>query len=66
MYYGPDTEAACNAALGLQLTRDLLADLDPVRTEQALERLRALFAARESADGVWLDSHAWLITAVRE
>ena len=66
VYYGPDVEAACNAALGLRLTQDLLADLDEVRTEQALQRLRARFGTRHTADGVWLDSRAWIITAHRQ
>lgn len=65
VYYGPDSDAACDAAYALQTTQDLLTGLDPAQTEQALERLRAAVATRETADGVWFDSRAWLVTARR-
>jgi hypothetical protein len=29
----------------------------------ALDRLHAVMAANATADGVWFDSHAWLISA---
>jgi len=63
VYYGPDTEAALNAARSLRLTQDLLAGLDPAETEHALDRLEAAFATRHTSDGVWLDSRAWIIAA---
>lgn len=63
VYYGPDVEAAYNAARRLQLAQDLLAGLTPAETDEALDRLRATFAARRTADGVWLDSRAWIISA---
>lgn len=65
VYYGPDTVAACQAALSLQTNKDLLARLDPVRSERALERLRDVLHARRTAEGVWFDSRAWIITARR-
>jgi hypothetical protein len=30
-----------------------------------MERLRELLAAHRQADGVWLDSRAWIVTARR-
>ncbi len=65
VYYGPDAEAACDAALGLRVTQELLGRLDPVHTEQALQRLITSLAAHQNADGVWFDSRAWMITAHR-
>ena len=65
VYYGPDTAKACHAVLGLQMTKDLLAELDASRAERALDRLRALLAAHNTGDGVWFDSCAWLIIARR-
>lgn len=63
--YGPDTAAALDAVLTLQMTKDLLAPLDAARTEHALSQLGAALAAHESRSGVLFDSHAWLITARR-
>lgn len=65
VYYGPDAEAAVDAALSLWLARDLLADLDRARSERALKRLLDEVAAHQSPDGVWFDSRAWIITARR-
>jgi ubiquinone/menaquinone biosynthesis C-methylase UbiE len=66
VYYGSDAEAACDAARSLQLTQNLLADLNPAETEQALHRLHDTFAAHHTTDGIWLDTRAWLITAHRQ
>ncbi|HET6295217.1 MAG TPA: methyltransferase domain-containing protein [Kribbella sp.] len=63
VYYGPDAEAALNAARSLMVTKDLLADLDPAQTEDALQRLRATLTTHHTADGIWFDSRAWIITA---
>ncbi len=65
VYYGPDADAACKAALSLRVTQDLLAGLDPTETEPALQRLVADLAAHQQTDGVWFDSRAWIITAHR-
>ncbi|HKA67836.1 MAG TPA: methyltransferase domain-containing protein [Actinomycetes bacterium] len=65
VYYGPDAEAACSAVLRLQSTRDLLAGLDRTQTDHALQRLRAILAGYQTADGIWFDSRAWIITAHR-
>ncbi|WP_329478233.1 methyltransferase domain-containing protein [Kribbella sp. NBC_01484] len=65
VYYGPDADAACDAVRSLWLTRHLLAEIGPARAEQALDRLRASLASRQTADGVWFDSRAWIVTARR-
>ncbi|PXX71226.1 methyltransferase family protein [Nocardia tenerifensis] len=65
IYYGPDPDAGVDAVLPLRMTNDALARLGPGETERALERLRAVMAAHCSADGVWFDSCAWLVTATR-
>ena len=66
VYYGPNTEAAYNALRSLRMTPDLLADLDPGQTEHAVQRLLDTLTAHQTADGVWFDSRAWLITAKRQ
>ena len=63
VYYGPDAGAARDAALSLLVTQDHHAD--PDEADHARRRLDAAYAAHETADGVWLDSRAWLITAHR-
>jgi SAM-dependent methyltransferase len=66
VYYGPDTEAACSAVLSLQSAREMLADLNPTQTEHALQRLRDILATYHTADGIWFDSRAWIITGHRQ
>jgi SAM-dependent methyltransferase len=63
VHYGSDAGAASDAVLGLRHARDLLASLDAPTAEHALDRLRAMLAARDSGDGVHFDSRAWIITA---
>jgi len=63
VYYGPDAGAARDAALSLLVTQDHHAD--PDEADHARRRLDAAYAAHETADGVWLDSRAWLITSCR-
>jgi hypothetical protein len=65
VYYGPDAATALRAMLSLQMTKDLFAPLDAVRTEYALGQLRAALATHQSSGGVVFDSRAWLITAHR-
>ncbi len=66
VYYGPDAEAACNAILSLQSTRDVLQDLGSTHTEHALQRLRDILATYHTTGGIWFDSRAWIITAHRQ
>jgi SAM-dependent methyltransferase len=65
VYYGPDPGAVCAAIRSLNMARDLLEGLDPGQTDQAFQRLTDVLAARQTADGIWFDSRAWIITAVR-
>ena len=65
VWYGENAATAYEFTVGLRSTRDLLADLEPVETEPALARLRAVMAEHETFDGVVFDSRAWIITAVR-
>ena len=62
VYYGPNAEAACDAARSLRLTQGLA----PAQAEHALQRLLAILATRQTADGVWFDSRAWIITTYRQ
>jgi SAM-dependent methyltransferase len=62
IYYGADPDAAVDSVRALRMVSD---QVDATETEQALGRLRSLMAAHHTADGVWFDSCAWLITAVR-
>jgi SAM-dependent methyltransferase len=63
VHWGPDAGAALEAALRLKHVGDLLAvSADRPR---ALERLRALLEAHATADGVQLESRAWIITSRR-
>jgi ubiquinone/menaquinone biosynthesis C-methylase UbiE len=61
--YGPDSAVAFDVVSGMRSTVDLLAGLDAGEAGRALERLRAMLAARETADGVSFDSRTWIITA---
>ncbi len=65
LYYGPDTASALDAVLKLKMTKDPLARLDAARTESALDRLRTTLAAHDTGRGVYFDSHAWIVTALR-
>ncbi|MEU4805735.1 methyltransferase domain-containing protein [Actinosynnema sp. NPDC023587] len=65
VYYGANPDAAVDAVLVLRMASELLAGLDADETERALDRLRSSMAAHNTTDGVWFDSHAWLITARR-
>jgi SAM-dependent methyltransferase len=66
VYYGPDPDAVCEAIRNLHMARDLLEGLDPDQTDQAFRRLLDVLAARQTADGIWFDSRAWIITAERQ
>jgi len=64
-HYGPDVDAAVAFAREIGVLRALLADLDDDDTARALDALRGAMARRQSADGVTLDSRAWIVTAFR-
>ncbi|MDX6226138.1 MAG: hypothetical protein QOE64_2514 [Frankiales bacterium] len=63
LVFGRDADEAYAFLLGL--SGWMIADLDEDARRAAEERLRAMLAAHETADGVQLDSAAWLITARR-
>jgi SAM-dependent methyltransferase len=63
VFYGPDADAAYTAVLTLRAAGDRLATLTGADLHHARDRLRATLAARETRDGVWFDSRAWLVTA---
>ena len=65
VYYGSDAEAAYRAVLSLWATGGSLADLDTTQSERAFQRLRTMLATYQTADGIWFDSRAWIITAHR-
>jgi SAM-dependent methyltransferase len=65
IYYGPDASSALDALSGLGMAEDLVADLDAAERARARERLLLLLDAHDTGEGVWFDSRAWLITAVR-
>jgi SAM-dependent methyltransferase len=65
VYYGQDVDAALAWAGGFLSSKRALARLDPPSAEKALGRLREALAERLSADGVWFDGRAWIVTARR-
>ncbi|WP_206055086.1 class I SAM-dependent methyltransferase [Nocardia sp. CS682] len=65
IYYGADPDAGVDAVRVLHMTTDLLSRLDADETQRALDRLRTTMAEHHTADGVWFDSRAWLVTAHR-
>jgi hypothetical protein len=65
VFYGRNSEIACDFALGFPSTADLLAGMDTSAAAAAVERLRATLAAHDTGDGVYFDARAWIITARR-
>jgi SAM-dependent methyltransferase len=65
VYYGPDVDAAMDWVRGFAYTSEILRQLDPTAAERAVGRLREALATHFSDDGVWFNSHAWIVTARR-
>lgn len=63
VYYGPNAGFAYQLVLSLKSTSEALAELDGAAAARALERLRAMLAARETSQGVQFDSRAWIVSA---
>jgi SAM-dependent methyltransferase len=63
VYYGRDVAAALDWVSGFACMREGLRRLGPGAAQTAVARLRDMLAARLSADGVWFDSRAWIISA---
>ena len=62
VFYGSDVNAAQDAIVALFLTPDRLAGTKSA-TEETLLRLRALLQTHLTAEGVFFDSRAWIVTA---
>jgi SAM-dependent methyltransferase len=65
VYYGPDVAAALDWVRGFACTSQVLNRLDPPAATRAVERLREALAGHLGNEGVWFDSHAWIVTARR-
>ena len=65
IYYGPDASSAHDALSGLGMVEDAVAGLDATERARARERLLTLLDAHDTGEGVWFDSRAWLVTALR-
>jgi SAM-dependent methyltransferase len=63
--FGSDAEDAWSYVGNLGIVKGLSHDLDDATKSQALDQLKQLVAAHETADGVLLNCAAWLITARR-
>lgn len=64
IFYGPNTAAARDNLLAITSVTAMLPDV-PAERARALSRLDAQLRDHQTKDGVWFDSHAWLVTAVR-
>jgi SAM-dependent methyltransferase len=63
LFSGTDAEDAAAFLEQVPLIRRLLDNADPTTAGRARNALRAALAEHETADGVLLDSAAWLVTA---
>jgi SAM-dependent methyltransferase len=65
VYYGSDLDTAFEFVAGFTIVQETMARLDVYQQEHTLDRLRQMLGAHRRADGVWLDSRAWIVTARR-
>jgi SAM-dependent methyltransferase len=65
VYYGASVAAALEWIRGFLCTQEILRRLDSADARDTLDRLRAMLAKHQRAQGVWFDSRAWLVTACR-
>ena len=65
IYYGHDATTARDALAGLGMVDDPIAGLNATERARALDRLLAMLDDHDTGEGVWFDSRAWLVTAVR-
>ncbi|ALN83156.1 class I SAM-dependent methyltransferase [Lysobacter antibioticus] len=65
VFYGTDVDAAFEFVSGFSTVQEKVARLGTRQREQALDRLRSVLTEHQRADGVWLDSRAWIVTARR-
>ena len=64
VFYGSSIEAAQEAVVELFLPNGGLAET-PSAADETLQRVRALVEAHATAEGVFFDSRAWIVTACR-
>ncbi len=64
VFYGPDVDTAFDALMELYLVKDALARTDEA-PDKAMRRLRDLLETHMTAEGVFFDSRAWIVTAQR-
>jgi SAM-dependent methyltransferase len=64
VYYGRDADAAYSFIRGFESAKSLLASMDPLSAEHALERLYNSVLAHDTENGVLFDSRAWIVEAV--
>jgi hypothetical protein len=63
---GTDVDDLMAYIRGMPRIRDLTASLnDPTAAERVLAAIAEEYAARQTADGVWVRAAAWLVTARR-
>jgi ubiquinone/menaquinone biosynthesis C-methylase UbiE len=65
VYYGVDVAAALDWVRRFRYTTEVLDRVDSAAATAAIERLRETLAAHLHDDGVWLNSRAWLVSALR-
>ncbi len=65
LWFGADVDDAFGFLSNEAPVRGLLADLSEDDKAMGLANLREAIAARATADGVWLGSSCWLVTATR-
>lgn len=63
VFYGPDVDAALDALTSFEFVKTALARADV--PDNAMRRLRGLLEAHLTADGVFFNSCAWIVTARR-
>jgi SAM-dependent methyltransferase len=65
VYFGPSaSQAFAWFRDRVGVVRGLLSTLDAAREHDALQRMQTVFETHQHADGVWMGSRSWLITAV--
>jgi ubiquinone/menaquinone biosynthesis C-methylase UbiE len=65
-WLGSDVDDVMDYVRGMPMIRDLSTRInDPAATERVLAGVAGEYAARQSADGVWVRAAAWLVTARR-
>ena len=62
---GAQADEAFDFIRGTPLAEDVLSEMDPAAQHRALEALRALLVRHESPQGVFFQSSAWIIRALR-